>query len=128
MRKTCFKITTLIIKVSESTDYHVKYVGDLLKTFKEEIMELTENVIEWITGDDRVTVTLSQRKFITKVEKLAESHPNDVKITARNSDGSIVAHLPLKAIKFSIIERNITDEQREELANRLKKSRESSQL
>lgn len=62
-----------------------------------------ENVIEWVTGDDTITVTLSQRKYITRVRKLAAKLPSLVSILAENPDGSILAHLPLKALKLSII-------------------------
>lgn len=62
-----------------------------------------ENVIEWVTGDDTITVTLSQRKYITKVRKLAVKWPSLVSILAENADGSILARLPLKALKLSII-------------------------
>ena len=61
-----------------------------------------ENVIEWVTGDDTITVTLSQRKYISKVRKLAAKWPSLVSILAENADGSILAHLPLKALKLSI--------------------------
>ena len=87
-----------------------------------------ENVIEWITNDQQVTVTLSQRKYITKVRKLAEKFPDEVEIVYTNKDGSIVAHLPLRAIKINLTEkRELTDEQLEGLRERMKKLRESGQ-
>lgn len=61
------------------------------------------DVKKWITGDDTITVTLSQRKYISKVRKLATKWPSLVSILAENADGSILAHLPLKALKLSII-------------------------
>lgn len=79
-----------------------------------------ENVVEWITNDKTITVTLSQRKFITKIKKLAEKHPEDVQIIHENPDGSIVAHLPLKALKFNISNRTFTDEQRQAIAERMR--------
>lgn len=66
---------------------------------------VTENVIEWITGQHTVSVTLSQRKYITKVKKLAKTHPDEVQILEENKDGSIFAHLPLTAVKLNIISR-----------------------
>lgn len=62
-----------------------------------------ENCIEWINGEKIIHVTLSQKRLISKVEKMAVKHPNLVQILERNSDGSIFAHLPLKALKLSII-------------------------
>lgn len=49
-----------------------------------------ENAIEWITGDKEIIATLSQRKYITKVRKLAARWPEFVSILAENRDGSIV--------------------------------------
>ena len=61
-----------------------------------------ENVIEWIKRDKEVTVTLANgTKYNSKVRKLAKKYPDEVKIVADNSDGSIVAHLPLSYIKIS---------------------------
>lgn len=62
-----------------------------------------ENSIEWVTGDDTITVTLTQRKYITKLRKIAAKWPSLVSILAENADGSILARLPLKALKLSII-------------------------
>ena len=61
----------------------------------------TENVMEWIENDKVATVTLSQRRHITKIRKLAEEHPEDVQILHNNADGSICAHIPVKYIKFN---------------------------
>lgn len=60
-----------------------------------------ENCIEWLTGDNTITVTLTQRRFISRVKKMATMHEN-VSIEAENADGSIVAHLPIKALHLTI--------------------------
>ena len=83
-----------------------------------------ENVIEFIRGDKQMTVTFSQRRFITKVKKMAEKYPNEVTIVAENEDGSICAHMPIKALQLSIRKKELTEEQREKLRERLKKMRE----
>jgi len=64
--------------------------------------EIKENVIEWITGDKRVTVSLTQKRFINRVKMLAEKYPEDVDIVAENTDGSLCAHLPLRALHLTI--------------------------
>lgn len=64
--------------------------------------EIKENVIEWITGDKTVTVSLTQKRHINRVKMLAEKHPNLVEIVAENRDGSLCAHLPLKALHLFI--------------------------
>ena len=83
-------------------------------------MENPENVIEWITGQHTITCTISQQKYISKIESLADKYPNKVKILARNNDGTILAKLPLKSLKLSIIERELTDKQREEMSKKFK--------
>lgn len=81
--------------------------------------EIRENVIEWITGDNRITVSLTQKRFINRVKMLAEKHPELVDIVAENRDGSLCAHLPLKALHLTIYAPNTggfakVDEEEEE--------------
>ena len=71
--------------------------------------ELKENCIEWLNGQDTISVTLSQGRYINKVKKLAKKHPDLVQILAENKDGSIFAHLPLKALKLNIISNSLTE-------------------
>lgn len=61
-----------------------------------------ENVIEWITGDDTATVTLSQRKYVNRIKKMAEKHPQMAVLDHENEDGSIVAHISLKALHLTV--------------------------
>lgn len=60
----------------------------------------TENVIEWIKDQGRATLTLSQRRTITRVKRLAGKHPEECQIVAENPDGSICAHVPVSWIKI----------------------------
>jgi len=62
--------------------------------------DIKENVIEWITGSDSMTCTFTQRKFINKVRKLRDKQPNLVPVFIENKDGSVLCHLPLKALKL----------------------------
>ena len=82
----------------------------------------TENVIEWIENDKVATITLSQRGQISKIRKLAEEHPEDVQILHNNADGSICAHIPVSYIKFRA-PRELTEETKQELADRATKAR-----
>jgi len=84
-----------------------------------------ENAIEWIRNSDTATVTFSQKRYVNKIEKLAERFPDKVKIIHKNSDGSILAHIPVKAIKLQIVERELTEEQRVELRERMTKARKA---
>lgn len=87
-----------------------------------------ENVIEWLRNSETATVTFTQGRYITKIKKLAEKYPDKVQITAENKDGSIVAHIPVKAIKINIIEgRELTEDEKKVMAERFAKYRESKQ-
>ena len=83
-------------------------------------MELNnENCIEWLSGQHNIVCSISQQKYITKIKKLAEKYPKKVKIEF-NKDGTICAKLPIKALKLSIIERELSEEQRQEMSRRFK--------
>lgn len=89
---------------------------------------MDENVIEWVNGSDYIGVTLSQKKWINKVELFATQDEN-VQILARNADGSIFAHLPISYLKLSkkrTVE--LTNEERGELAERLRKARNKEDI
>ena len=81
-------------------------------------MDFKENNIEWITGESKIAVTLTSQRHITKIRKLAERKPDDVKITT-NKDGSIYATLPLSYLKFNP-PMNLTEEQKEKLREKAK--------
>lgn len=79
-----------------------------------------ENSVYWLTDDKTVQVTLHQRKYITKVRRMAAEH-DDVRILHENKDGSIVAEMPLKCIKMSYPPKvELTEEQRKERSERMK--------
>lgn len=78
-----------------------------------------ENTIEWIRNSDTATVTFSQGRFITKIEKLAEKYPDEVQIVHRNK-GSIVAHIPVHYLQISNRKRDLSEEERKMLSERAK--------
>ena len=83
-------------------------------------MELNnESCIEWLSGQHNIVCSISQQKYITKIKKLVEKYPKKVKIKF-NKDGTICAKLPIKALKLSIIERELSEEQRQEMSRRFK--------
>lgn len=67
-------------------------------------MDLKDNHIEWYSGKNRMTLSLTQKKYITRVRRLAEKHPDEVDVI-ENQDGSICAHLPLRALHLQIYDR-----------------------
>ena len=86
-----------------------------------------ENCIEFLNNQYRITVSFCMSKWINKVKKLKEEHPDDVKILAENEDGSICARLPIKYLKISA-PRKVSDEQRQAASERFKKLREENKL
>lgn len=82
-----------------------------------------ENCIEFLTGDEIVTVTFSSRKWVNKMKQLAEKFPSQVEIVANNDDGSIVAHIPIECIKIKSpkSEISLSEEQRNNLRERMLK-------
>ena len=77
---------------------------------------VNENVLEWLKGGKIITATMCQKKYIHRLERLAEKFPNEVQITARNDDGSIVAHFPVRALIISLRDkRNTGDETEDDL-------------
>lgn len=88
--------------------------------------DLHDNAIEWYTGQRTITVTIDQEKYKNKIIKLAESHADQVKIIKTNSDGTILAKLPLKFLKISP-PRKVSDEQREQMRERFMAMRENKE-
>ena len=86
---------------------------------------LSENNIEWYTGDNTVTLSFSQKRFVNKIKKYSDKYP-EIEIVAENEDGSICAHIPLSWIKMSPPRkgREFSDEERAIAAERLKVARE----
>lgn len=81
-----------------------------------------ENVIGWYKDSEIATVTFSQGRYISKIRKLAEKYPDDVKIL-ENADGTILAYIPVKAIHISIVHRTeMSDEQKQVASERMKKA------
>ena len=79
-----------------------------------------ENCIEFLRNGETATITLSQGRLISKIEKLAGKYPEDVIIRHRNRDGSIVAHIPVSYIHIGNYGREMSEEQRASASERLK--------
>lgn len=71
-------------------------------------------------------VSSDERKFIRKIQQLAVNHPDDVTIIAQpeTNDGCIYAKMPASWFKIKPpVKRNLSDEQRELLAERARNLR-----
>lgn len=68
-----------------------------------------------------------ERRYITKIHKLAEKYPEQVRIIAEpeNNDGCIYCELPTSWLKIQPPRKlDLTDEQRKELSVRMAKMQE----
>lgn len=86
--------------------------------------DIKEMNVNWLDIDDMVSVTAYQKKMINQLMKLAEAHPDEVRVVAVNKDGTTVVHLPKKYVHVSFYEssrKEQTEEQRAAAADRLKK-------
>ncbi len=81
-----------------------------------------ENVIEWIRDEKRATLSLSQRRTISRVKQLAEQYPEECQIVAENKDGSVCAHVPVEWIRINP-GMELTEEQRKKKAETLRANR-----
>lgn len=81
---------------------------------------MNEFCIEWIKGAEYAGITVpSGTALKSKILRLAEKFPDEVKIKAENSDGSLFAHIPVKYVKISP-PKKISDEQKEAASERFK--------
>ena len=77
-----------------------------------------ENVIEFLTGEARATVTFSQGRYKSRIKKLAAEHPEKCEIVAENQDGSICVNIPVSWVKINP-DREISKEQKQRLRERM---------
>lgn len=81
--------------------------------------------------DDRVMwVSTDERKWIDRLLKIADEHPDEVTIKARpeENDGCLYLTCPASWFKISPpLRRNLTDEQREAFSERMKLMRQMKQ-
>ena len=93
-------------------------------------MENLENMIEFITHCHSATVTFTNPKHIRIIKELYKEHKEEFKYFKLNSDGSICAKFPLKWIRISAgrtgIKRELTEEQKQVLRERLAAGREKA--
>lgn len=82
-----------------------------------------ENNIEWIQGDDMVTATFQNNRYQSKIRKIAEERPDEVRIMHENEDGSILVQFPLKWVKVQP-SRIYTEQERMEMQERGRKQYE----
>lgn len=84
-----------------------------------------ENCIEFLTNMRKISFTFTARKWINKVKKLKEEHPDEIDYV-ENPDGSIFGHAPIKYFKLSAPRKvELSEEQKVERAARMRSMREN---
>lgn len=83
-----------------------------------------ENSITFNRNSKTATVTVNQGRYVKKIREMAEQFPDKVQIIS-DECGVVTATIPTKAVKLSIRERTMTDEQRKAASDRLKAAREA---
>lgn len=87
---------------------------------------INENVFEFLRNGHITTATVCQGRYINQIRESAKTHPDECKIDVENADGSIVAHFPTAWLKIRPPRKiNLSEEEKEELRERLRKARES---
>lgn len=82
---------------------------------------MNEFAIEWTKDRDYAGVTApSGTALKSKLLKLAEERPEEVKIKAINKDGSIFCHVPTSYVRVGP-KRKVSDEQRIKTGERARK-------
>lgn len=91
-----------------------------------------ELVISYTNDNDIANVTVFQAKHVNQIKKLAEAHPDEVKIycsgDGNKNDGMTVAYVPKKYCRISFGERakrEMTEEQKAAASERIKKMHEA---
>lgn len=88
-----------------------------------------ETAMGYLTEDEgRAWFSSDEKKWKKRIMKLAEEYPEQVKITVypEDNDGCINAWIPAKWIRVKPpVKRNLTEEQRMAMSERLKKAREA---
>ena len=95
---------------------------------KTRVCDNRENAIEWYSGQDMITVSLTQKKYIRKLNKIKKKYPEKVKIIKVNPDGSVYAKLPIKALHIFYSERELSEEEKEKLKKRLGNRRKNKKI
>nr|DAO58129.1 MAG TPA: periplasmic protein [Bacteriophage sp.] len=87
---------------------------------------MQETCVEFVKGESTLSWYSSDSKWIARMVQLANDWPDEVKIICKDEDGLMV-HCPASWFKppKPPIKRDLTPEQRAELAERMKQARES---
>lgn len=88
---------------------------------------MTESCFDHVASDDFVTFYSSEQKWLNRFRRDVQQYPDEVIIKHVNEDGSMVVQYPYSWVRMpkKPSKRELTDEQRAELSERLAKVRAS---
>lgn len=96
---------------------------ELKEVVRAEASDNQENGIEFLRGAKEATVQFTNgSRLKTRVKKLAESHPDKCKVLVENTDGTLLAHIPVTWIKIGP-PKKVSESQREAGSRNFKKAR-----
>lgn len=76
-----------------------------------------------------MTVAVTRKRWVNKIEQYAKDYPDEVQIKHRDKCGTVVAHIPVSYFRITRpVERELTEEQKEELTERLKAARDKKNI
>ena len=83
--------------------------------------DFKETVMGYVVGEKQASFCSAEKKWINKIIKLKETHPDEVHIDyyPENNSGVLLAHIPAKWLKIGP-PRQMSDEQKAAAAERLK--------
>lgn len=84
---------------------------------------LYETATNYVSDGTLMSFSSNERRWITKITKLAAKHPDEVRIiaTPETNDGCLCVHIPKSWLKISPPKKlNLTDEQRQAAAERMR--------
>ena len=85
-----------------------------------------ETDLEHLGGNDYWGISTGEQKWRNRLAKLEKEYPDEVKLIARNMDGSVFYHIPKSWVKISPpVKRNLTEEQKAELRDRMMAARQA---
>lgn len=80
--------------------------------------DIQENVIEWITGDAYISVTVTQERYRNKLRKLYAERPEQFQLFREDDNGYVFAKIPATWIKVGPPRKvDMTEEKLQKLAD-----------
>lgn len=89
-----------------------------------------ETALNYLVEDEHMTFCTCEKKWINRINKLKEEHPDDVDITdyPESNHGYMVVHLPKSWFTIRVPRKlDLTDEQREAMAEHMRQVNQNRQ-